>query len=150
MNATATLTRVAVAALAGLTLAVTGCGDGDDRAERPARAGAPSTFLERGNDILCEERHELAGDVIGQVFSGDEPSPDEAGAEYLPAYRAIRDRLASLQPPAGDAAAFAAILDDLGAAIDAADREPSLLLGDDDAFAQVETEMADIGLDGCA
>jgi hypothetical protein len=42
------------------------------------------------------------------------------------------------------------ILEDLRSALDAAERDPSLLLGDDDPFAPVEEQMAEIGLDGCA
>ena len=100
--------------------------------------------------MLCHARHDLAGGVVGQVLSGDEPTADDVRRTVLPAYRDIRDGLARLDPPVEHAEAFAAAQRGLTAAIEQSDREPRLLLGERDPFAPVDARLAEIGLDGCA
>lgn len=143
---TSTITRRVSVALATLGVALAGCADDDER----SRGASASAFVERGNAVLCDARHALAGDVVGQLLSGEDPSAAEARERFLPAYRELRTGLAGLEPRAADKDGVRAVLTGLDAAIARAEREPALMLGDEDPFARVERQMEALGLDGCA
>ena len=138
------------AGLAAAALTAAACADDGDGSRHASRSGGHSTFVEQGDRVLCDARHDLAGGVIGQVLGGDEPSADDVRRRFLAPYRDMRDGLARLTAPDADADAFAAAVRGLSAAIRSAERDPGLVLGDRDPFAPAEARLAELGLDGCA
>ncbi|WP_148615073.1 hypothetical protein [Nocardioides rubriscoriae] len=153
-----------------LPLVLTGCGGGDTDAEDTApadRAGssesaAPETdaaetagptkdeFVTRANEVCAAGNGELA--TAGADVDPQDPDAVAAFATdvLVPNVRGQLEDIRALGFPEDDAELLDSTLTDASTALDEIEADPTLLTGDENPFAEVNTALTDYGLTECA
>lgn len=163
------LRLLAPAAIVGLALLVTACGDDDDTPAASATTAAATSptgsadsadsansadFTAAANEA-CDASHARIGALIGPVFAAEPPDPEamQAALEGIVAEsRDLADELSALAAPADLQDDVGRMIDALQAGTDDAEAQgaEAFFSSEDDPWASAGAIAADIGLDACA
>lgn len=140
---------VAAAILAAGTV-LAACG-GDDEATADTLTAAE--FIEQAN-ALCTTESQAIGEVIGPLFSGGAPSPEDQQAaldKVVALSRGLATDIGALAEPSSLTADVDALVHNLDSGTDeAAEQTGADFFGsDDDPWAEATVLAKDLGLDAC-
>lgn len=151
--------RLAVAFVAGLSLAFAGCGGDDGNSttattSSSARAPTKAAYVTQANAI-CTKSRAAASAAAKKAFPSGQPSEDEITKylkeTFIPAIDDLVEQLRALTPPKGDGGTTKAIYDAVQAAADKAQADPKVLnaTGAESPFADANKQANAYGLTVC-
>ena len=130
-----------------LAVATAGCGEDADRLS--------AEEFRRQADAICAAANAEIDEAASEVlFSGGEPSDEDVAAfvteRLLPNIREQIADLRALNPPEELEDAVDQLLDDAETMVGVAEEDPGSVFADEDAFADVGRQAAELGLPACA
>jgi hypothetical protein len=167
--------KIMLAAVLTAGLLAAGCGGDDDETTTTttttagatgatgasgaegAEAGGgllPDDFAQEANDVCAQGNAEI-DEEAGKVFGGGgEPSPEEQAKfvedAVIPSIESQIEDIRALGAPDEGAEELDAALSDAEDALDEVRSNPEILTGGDDPFADVNKQLAELGLPACA